>query len=176
MPPATTAQTVGPFFTLGLEWLNRANLMPADRTAPRLTVQGRVLDGEGRAVPDAVLELWQADAEGVYRASDEGFARVPTDGEGRFRFTTVTPGRVAAPDGTRQAPHIVVSLFARGLLVRLVTRMYFPGQAANAEDFALRRVDPARRATLVATAGADATQLEWSVVLQGPGETVFFDC
>jgi len=167
---------VGPFFTLGLDWLNRADLMPADRTSPRLTVVGRVTDGEGRAVPDAVLELWQADAQGVYGASDEGFARVPTDGEGRFRFTTVRPGRVAAPDGTLQAPHIVVSLFARGLLVRLVTRIYFPSDAANEEDFALRRVDPARRATLIAAAGDDPAHLEWNIVLQGPGETVFFDC
>jgi protocatechuate 3,4-dioxygenase alpha subunit len=167
---------VGPFFMLGLEWLYRADLLPSDRTSPRLTVTGRVIDGPGLPVPDAVLELWQADAHGVYGASEEGFARVPTDGEGRFRFTTVKPGRVAAPDGTLQAPHVLVSLFARGLLVRLVTRLYFPDEAANEQDFALRRVEPARRGTLIAVAGSGPADLVWNVVLQGPGETVFFDC
>lgn len=167
---------MGPFFALGLGWLGRADLLPSDLTSPRLTVTGRVTDGEGRPVPDALLELWQADAHGVYGASEEGFARVPTDGLGRFRFTTVKPGRVAAPDGTLQAPHVLVSLFARGLLVRLVTRLYFPGEAANGEDFALCRVDPARRGTLIAAAGSGPSELEWDVVLQGPGETVFFDC
>jgi protocatechuate 3,4-dioxygenase, alpha subunit len=167
---------VGPFFSIGLDWLNRCDLLPSDAASPRLAVEGRVTDGEGRAVPDAVLELWQADAQGVYGASDEGFARVPTDAEGRFRFTTVRPGRVAAPDGTLQAPHVVVAVFARGLLVRLVTRIYFPFDAANESDFALSRVDPARRATLIAAVGDDLAHLEWNVVLQGPGETVFFDC
>jgi protocatechuate 3,4-dioxygenase, alpha subunit len=166
---------VGPFFAIGLDWLGRSDLYPGAGAAGRITVEGRVLDGQGRAVPDAVLELWQADAAGAYAASDEGFARVPTDAEGRFRFTTVKPGRVPAPDRTLQAPHVVVGLFARGLMVRLVTRLYFPDEPANALDFALRRVDPARRGTLVARA-AGAARLEWDVVLQGSGETVFFEC
>jgi protocatechuate 3,4-dioxygenase, beta subunit len=162
-PPlvATTSQTVGPFFSIGLGWMKRDDLAPACVPGERVTVEGRVQDGDGKPVPDALLELWQA--------ALEGYGRVPTDEDGRFRFTTVRPP--AAPE----APHIAVSLFARGLMKRLVTRMYFPDEPASASDPVLSLVEPSRRGTLVAAKRPDGI-LQWDVVLQGPGETVFFDC
>jgi protocatechuate 3,4-dioxygenase alpha subunit len=178
---------VGPFFHVGLEWLFRADLAPEGVAGERVTVEGRVLDGDGAGVTGALLELWQANAQGKYdhpedtqdrplEAGFHGYGRVATDGEGRFAFRSVKPGAVPAPDGTQQAPHILVSVFARGLQRRLITRIYFPGEPANETDFALRRVEPARRATLVARARAgSAGLLEWNVVLQGAAETVFFD-
>jgi protocatechuate 3,4-dioxygenase, beta subunit len=183
---ATTSQTVGPFFSIGLRGLERNDLAPAGVAGERVSVEGRVLDGDGAPVPDALLELWQANTSGHYRhpedARDEpvepafhGYGRVPTNEDGRFRFTTVRPGPVPGPTKALQAPHVAVSVFARGLMKRLVTRMYFPGQPENAGDFALRLVDPRRRKTLVAERCPEGT-LEWNVVLQGPGETVFFDC
>ena len=185
--PATTSQTIGPFFAIGLGWLNRSDLAAAGASGERIAVEGRLLDGDGAPVPDALIELWQADAHGTYDHPEDGHetppdpafhgcGRVPTDQDGRFRFRTIKPGPVPAPDGTMQAPHILVSIFARGLQRRLVTRIYFPGEAANATDFALRRVEPSRRATLIARLlepGPGA--LEWNVILQGPAETVFFD-
>jgi protocatechuate 3,4-dioxygenase alpha subunit len=175
---ATTSQTVGPFFSLGMAWLVRNELAPEGLGGERVAAFGRVIDGDSRGVPDAFLELWQADAQGRYGEARgfSGFGRVATDVDGRFSFTTIKPGPVPAPDGTPQAPHIAVSLFARGLMRRLVTRLYFPGEPRNADDFVLRRIDPARRDTLIATPGTVAGSLEWNVVLQGDRETVFFDC
>src|SRR5262249_1423144 len=106
--------------------------------------------------------------------SFRGFGRVPTDERGAFRFTTVKPGRVPGPAGRRQAPHLLVTVFMRGLLRHLVTRMYFPDQPANADDLVLNLVPADRRATLIARA-AGVGVLEWDIVLQGRGETVFFD-
>ena len=152
-----------------------------------MTIAGRVVDGDGKAVPDALLEIWQADSQGRYAHPDDaqsstcdlkfrGFGRIPTDEEGKFRFTTVKPGAVAGPDGKKQAPHLAVSVFARGLLKRLVTRIYFPDEsAANGADYVLNLVEPARRGTLIAKKGASASSLEWNVVLQGESETVFFE-
>ena len=118
-------------------------------------------------MPDAVLEIWQADARGRLGAPGyRGFGRVATDAAGRFRIATVRPGSV---DG--QAPHLVVSLFARGLLRRLLTRVYLPGEGLGA-DGVLARVPAERRATLVARG---AGPLLWDIVLQGDGETVFFE-
>ena len=154
----------------------------------RVTIQGRVLDADGEPVPDALLEIWQANAEGKYAHPDDpqkksierdflGFGRIPTREDGSFRFTTIRPGRVPGPNGKMQAPHIVVSVFCRGLLIRLVTRIYFPGEASNAGDFALSQVEPGRRGTLIAKEIAGKPgELEWNVVLQGANETVFFDC
>jgi len=104
-----------------------------------------------------------------------GYGRVATDEDGRFHFVTIKPGAVPGPNGRPQAPHVAVSVFARGLLRRLVTRMYFPDEAANAEDYVMSLVDAARRRTLVAQQGDRRGQLCWNVVLQGPEETVFFD-
>jgi protocatechuate 3,4-dioxygenase, alpha subunit len=186
--PATTSQTVGPYFQIGLSPLYRAALAGPDAAGEHVTIQGRVLDGDGQPVPDAVLEIWQADANGRYaraanpdsKPSEEGFSgfgRIPTDDGGNFWFTTIKPGSVAAPDGAAQAPHIVVSVFARGLLVRLVTRIYFPEEALNQEDFVLQLVEAGRRETLMAKPIGDQKDIrEWNVILQGADETVFFDC
>lgn len=185
---ATTWQTVGPFFHIGLQWLFKDDLAGPGVAGERIVLVGRVLDADGQGVPDAMLELWQANAAGKYahpedtqeKALDKGFhgfGRVPTAEDGSFRFTTVKPGRVPGPADKLQAPHIVVSVFMRGLLKRLITRIYFPEEAANAEDYALNLVGPSRRATLVARkSGEREGVLEWNVVLQGPQETVFFDC
>jgi protocatechuate 3,4-dioxygenase, alpha subunit len=183
----TTSQTVGPFFKIGLQWLYRDNLIGEGVSGEHVTIQGRVFDGDGVPVPDAFLEIWQANAHGKYdhpedtqdkllEAGFKGYGRVPTSAEGVFRFVTIKPGPVPGPDGKEQAPHLAISVFMRGLLKRLVTRMYFPGDSHNADDPILNLVVPERRATLIAkkTAVAPGT-LEWNVVLQGPEETVFFD-
>ncbi|HEY6937804.1 MAG TPA: protocatechuate 3,4-dioxygenase subunit alpha [Terriglobales bacterium] len=185
---ATTSQTVGPFFSIGLTRLNRDNLSAPGVSGERASIEGRVLDGNGEPVPDAILEIWQANAHGKYAHPDDqqekpvepdfsGFGRIPTDADGRFRFSTIKPGQAPGPEGKLQAPHLVVSVFARGLLRRLVTRIYFPGEPANADDFALSLMPPERRATLIAHAipGREGA-LAWDIHLQGPEETVFFDC
>jgi protocatechuate 3,4-dioxygenase alpha subunit len=184
---ATTSQTVGPFFKIGFQWLYRDNLVGEDVSGERVTVQGRVFDGDGVPVPDAIVEIWQANAHGKYAHPEDkqdkplepgfrGYGRVPVSSEGLFRFATIKPGPVPGPDGNDQAPHLAVSLFMRGVLRRLVTRIYFPDEPRNATDFILNLVEPARRPTLIAkkTAGAPG-MLEWNIVLQGLDETVFFD-
>jgi protocatechuate 3,4-dioxygenase, alpha subunit len=185
---ATTSQTVGPFFAIGLNARNRTQIAAAGVSGEHITIQGQLLDGDGQPVPDAVIETWQADAHGKYAHPENGqdkpiepgffgFGRIPTDSNGRFGFSTVKPGQVSAPDGTLQAPHIVVSIFMRGLLIRLITRIYFEGDSRNENDFALKLVEPARRTTLMATPTAeDKSVLIWNVNLQGENETVFFDC
>jgi protocatechuate 3,4-dioxygenase alpha subunit len=186
-PPATTSQTVGPFFTIGLSRLNKTDLFGTCVSGEKISIGGRVFDGKGKPVPDAMLEIWQANSHGKYAHPEDdqnksiepgfqGFGRIGVDDNGGFVFTTVKPGAVPGPDGKMQAPHIAVSVFARGLLLRLVTRIYFPGEASNADDYVLNLVEPARRATLIAKKTAVAGALEWNVILQGVGETVFFDC
>lgn len=184
--PATTSQTVGPFFKIGLARLYCTDLASPQVPGERVTIAGRVLDGDGQGVPDAILEVWQANAAGKYAHPEDtqqkpvepsftGFGRVPTADDGAFRFMTIKPGRVPGPGGTLQAPHLVVSVFMRGLLRRLITRIYFAEDPMNAQDFSLSRVEPSRRATLLAKPLPTGI-LEWNVVLQGPHETVFFDC
>lgn len=185
---ATTSQTVGPYFRIGMNWLFKDDLAGPGALGERIVIVGRVLDADGQGVSDAVLELWQADAQGKYAHPEgqqeksaqpafQGFGRVPTAEDGSFRFTTIKPGAVPGPDGKLQAPHIAVSVFMRGLLRRLVTRIYFPGEPANASDFALNLVETGRRGTLIAKRSEQhAGNLEWDVVLHGPDETVFFDC
>jgi protocatechuate 3,4-dioxygenase, alpha subunit len=185
---ATTSQTVGPFFHIGLNWLCAENLAGPGVSGERVEIEGRILDADGQGVPDALLELWQANAQGKYAHPEDtqeimiepgfqGYGRIATGQGGSFRFSTIKPGRVPGPDGKMQAPHIVVSVFMRGLLRRLVTRIYFPCDEANAEDFALNLVEPLRRATLIARKLPKGERfLEWNVVLQGPEETAFFDC
>lgn len=185
---ATTSQTVGPFFSIGLTRLNRSDLAGTGVFGENVSIEGRVLDGDGQPVPDAILEIWQANAHGRYAHPEDqqekplereftGFGRIPTDANGCFRFITIKPGPVPGPQGRPQAPHIVVSVFARGLLRRLVTRIYFSEEAGNAEDFALGLVPAGRRQTLIARkiSGREGA-LAWDVHLQGPEETVFFDC
>ncbi len=184
----TASQTVGPFFHLGMTYLERGNLVPEGVAGERVAIRGKVLDGEGKAVPDAMVEIWQADSAGRYPGEISpqnspaprflGFGRIETDENGDFSFTTIKPGRVPSPDGSLQAPHIVVTLFSRGLLKPLLTRVYFPDEPSNAEDAVLKRVPAERRATLMATrSGERGAQngLEWKIVMQGDGETVFFD-
>lgn len=185
---ATTWQTVGPFFKIGLAWLYQGDVAGPGASGDRVTIEGRILDGDGQPVPDGVIEIWQANSHGKYAHPEDtqdkplepgfkGYGRIPTDDHGCFRFTTIKPGRVPGPNGHQQAPHLAVSVFTRGLLRRLITRMYFPDEPGNTEDFALHLVEPDRRHTLIAkkVANRPAT-LEWTIILQGTNETVFFDC
>jgi protocatechuate 3,4-dioxygenase, alpha subunit len=184
---STPSQTVGPFFSIGLASLNRADIAQGS-TGERIAIQGRVLDGDAQPVPDAVLEIWQADAVGRYDHPEQtgapndatpffGFGRVPTDENGQFSFTTIKPGPVHGPDGKPQAPHLLISVFMRGLLKQLVTRLYFPEETLNTSDPVLQIVSESRRETLIARqAGPKENTLEWNVCLQGANETVFFDC
>jgi len=185
---ATTSQTVGPFFSIGLTRLQKVDLASPEVAGERVTITGRVLDGDGQPVPDAILEIWQANSHGKYVHPEDdqkkppepgfqGYGRIPVDDHGRFVFTTIKPGPVPGPNGRPQAPHIAVSVFMRGLLRRLITRIYFPDEAANAGDFVLNVVEPGRRATLIAKKNLNEIgALEWNVILQGANETVFFDC
>jgi protocatechuate 3,4-dioxygenase alpha subunit len=185
---ATTSQTVGPFFTIGLTRMNRSELAGPGVSGERVTIEGHAVDGDGVPIPDAVIEIWQANSFGKYAHPEDlqdkplevgflGYGRVPTDDAGRFSFTTIKPGAVPGPDGKMQAPHLAVSVFMRGLLKRLVTRIYFPDEPGNAGDFVLNLVAASRRGTLIAReVPGKAGVLEWNVVMQGEGETVFFDC
>lgn len=177
MPPvATASQTVGPYFHLATDRFSIADLA-GDSPGEKVTITGRVLDGDDKPVNDALLEIWQAGPGGKFGESGfRGFGRVATDDQGVFRFVTVKPGRVDGPNGTSQAPHLAIAIFMRGLLRHLVTRIYFPGDAANEQDPVLGLVPAERRATLIAAKSAQPGTLEWNVRLQGEGETVFFDC
>ncbi len=177
---ATPSQTVGPFFHIGLDRIAVNDLTASLATAERIHISGQVLDGDGKPVIDALIEVWQADAHGAYASPQspfKGYGRIATDAHGAFSFTTIKPGRVAGSRATLQAPHIAVNIFMRGLLKHLVTRIYFPGEPSNAEDAILQSVATARRDTLIAraTAGKRDT-LTWNIMLQGEHETVFFDC
>jgi protocatechuate 3,4-dioxygenase, alpha subunit len=182
---ASASQTVGPYLHIGLTWLNTDRIAGTGLKGERVTIHGRLLDGDGVGVGDGLVEIWQANAAGKYAHPDDrqkkplqkgfrGFGRIPTDARGHFRFSTVRPGRVPGPAGKLQAPHLSVTVFMRGLLKQLSTRIYFPGDPANAQDPVLKRVPAARRATLVAKRKARG-MLEWNIVLQGKDETVFFD-
>jgi protocatechuate 3,4-dioxygenase alpha subunit len=182
----TASQTIGPYLHIGFGWLTVDRVAAQCCEGQHLKIGGRVLDGDGRPVTDALVETWQANAHGRYAHPADtrdvaltpgfrGFGRVSTDPEGRFCFFTVKPGPVPAPQGGQQAPHLVVSVFMRGLLKRLVTRVYFPDEPGNALDQVLRLVPVERRRTLVARPMA-SDELEWDIVLQGEDETVFFDC
>jgi protocatechuate 3,4-dioxygenase, alpha subunit len=181
----TASQTVGPYLHIGLAWLVTDNLVGPGVSGDPVTIGGRITDADGRPVDDALVEIWQANAHGRYDHPADtrelprepgftGFGRVPTDAAGAFRFTTLKPGPVPAPAGGLQAPHVNVTLFMRGMLKQLKTRIYFPGERANESDPVLARVPAARRDTLIAAVSGDRV-LEWNVVLQGPAETVFFD-
>jgi protocatechuate 3,4-dioxygenase, alpha subunit len=161
--PPTPSQTAGPFFSFGL-CISPQNEVVAGGD---VHITGQVLDGNGEPVADAMVEIWQADPDGEYRP-DFGWARCGSDGEGRFSFTTLKPGRVAG-----QAPHLTMLVFARGLLKPVLTRMYFPDEAdANDGDPVLSAVPAEDRATLVAAPDGDG--LRFDVRLQGDGQTAFF--
>jgi protocatechuate 3,4-dioxygenase alpha subunit len=176
---ATPSQTVGPFFRPGLEWGDGPYVVPPGWPGG-LWIRGRVLDGEGHTVPDALVETWQADPWGCFALGHEpragvqgfrGFGRSSTDEEGVYGVFTVKPGRHG--DG-RQAPHVNVSVLARGLLHRAVTRIYFVDEArANEDDPVLASLpDPSRRSTLVAAIDGDGYRFD--IRLQGEHETIFF--
>lgn len=178
----TPAQTVGPYLSIGMSWSDGPNVVePGSRGAIR--IGGRLLDGHGDPVPDGLIETWQADPDGRFDHPDDrrgsipgfrAFGRCLTGPGGEWRIVTRKPGPLPTPGGETEAPHVDVSVFARGLLHRLVTRIYFPDEtAANAADPVLRSlVDDAARATLVAAAVEGGYRLD--IRLQGPDETVFF--
>jgi len=187
----TPSQTVGPFLAIGLPWPDGPFVVPPG-TPGVIVISGQVLDGNGAPVPDALVETWQADPDSRFDHPDDprgaaapavagfrGFGRSATDPDGNYQISTVRPGSLPSPDGGIEAPHLNVSVFARGLLDRVVTRIYFPDDAeANAADPVLAAIDdPARRATLIAVAVPDRPENEFrfDIWLQGERETVFFD-
>lgn len=161
-PRATPSQTVGPFFGVGLPFAGGAE--PADQeTVGSMRIEGQLLDGHGEPVADGLIELWEG----------QQFARCRTDAEGAFYFTVRRPDARVGPDGP-EAPHFELFVFARGLLRQLWTRLYLPDeQERNAQDPVLARVEPGRRATLIAS--RDGAVLRFEVKLQGADETVFFE-
>jgi len=167
----TPAQTVGPFLSLGLATADGPYVVAPD--APDgFWIRGQVRDGAGAVLTDALVETWQAGPDGRFGAAFRGFGRCPTDDDGRYAIRTRKPGPVPAPGGRPQAPHLDVSVFARGLLHRVVTRIYFPDEAGNDADPVLSSVPADRRHTLVATAAGDGYRFD--IHLQGDDETVFF--
>lgn len=195
----TPSQTVGPWFAYGLtpEAYGREGLATGVIAGPeiagqRMTLSGRVLDASGHPLPDAMLEIWQANAGGRYahpadsrtsvplQAGFTGFGRVSTNPEGRYHFSTIKPGRVPAGGAARgnvlQAPHLNLIVFARGLLSHLYTRVYFSDEGpANAEDPVLGLIEPSRRPTLVAQRTPTGDGYTLDINLQGENETVFFE-
>src|SRR5215472_5736843 len=187
--PITPSQTIGPFLAIGLPWPDGPFVVP-EGTAGAITISGRVTDGADQPLTDALVETWQADPDGRFdHAGDprgavapatpgfRGFGRSATDADGRYRIVTVRPGPLPTPDGGTEAPHIDVSVFARGLLDRVVTRIYLSDEAAaNAADPVLSAVEPARRDTLIARqADGRPGEFGFDIHLQGDRETVFFD-
>jgi protocatechuate 3,4-dioxygenase alpha subunit len=182
----TPSQTVGPFLSIGLTWDDGPDVV-APGSPGAVQIVGYLYDGNGAGVPDGLIETWQADSDGHFAHPDDprdsrastpagfrGFGRSATDADGRWHITTVKPGPLPAPDGAVEAPHLDVSVFARGLLDRVVTRIYFPDEnAANSSDPVLSGIEPARRASLIANPAGD--MLQFDIHLQGPDETVFFD-
>jgi protocatechuate 3,4-dioxygenase alpha subunit len=170
----TPSQTAGPYLSIGL----RRDLVPSalveSATPGAIRVRGRLLDGAGDGVVDGMIEIWQASGAGAYGSDDfAGFGRAGTGEGGWFEFVTVKPGRVPWPAGGLQAPHIAVGIFARGLLKRVVTRLYFPDEVeANDADPVLSGLPPGRRESLIAIAEDGA--LRFDIRLQGPQETTFF--
>jgi protocatechuate 3,4-dioxygenase, alpha subunit len=186
-PEPTPSQTVGPFFHYALVDSNLSELVSADHP-DAVRIGGTVFDGAGDPVPDAMVEIWQANHAGRYNDPKDdredlpldpetfsGFGRSETDAGGKFSFVTIKPGPVPGPDGSLQAPHVMVSVFARGLLKRLVTRIYFPDEGkANASDPVLSSIeDPEFRSTLVAQGEGGA--LRFDIHLQGENQTAFFE-
>ena len=183
----TPSQTVGPFFHDGL-FSGEENILVNDQTrGQRIYIKGRVLDGDGNPVPDAMVEIWQADAQGIYNHPADpkcqeadihfrGFGRSDTVADGQFLFKTIKPGSVAWEGKQMQAPHVNVRVFARGMLTHAVTRLYFSDESANETDPVLNLIDTERRSTLIASLeeSEDLPTYCFNIVLQGDHETVFF--
>lgn len=198
MAKQTASQTVGPYFAYCLTEAERysghsvaSNRLVADATlGSRIQIEGRVFDGAGKPVPDAMIEIWQANAAGRYAHPEDtrghapldhsfqGFGRAGTDAAGGYFFDTIKPGAVPGTAGSPQAPHVNVVVFARGMLVHAYTRLYFSDeQSANAADLLLNSVPESRRRTLVAKRHESDGRIAYlfDIRLQGDGETVFFD-
>jgi len=188
-PEPTPSQTIGPFFHDALLDKDRSELVPPEHPSA-VRIKGALYDGAGEVVPDAMVEIWQTNPTGRYDdpEADEngdprengfpGFGRCGTDEEGRYTFVTLKPGSVPGPDGAteQEAPHVMVSVFARGLLKRLVTRIHFPDEEeANAKDPVLSSIeDPELRETLIAIDEGDGAY-RFDIHLQGENQTVFFE-
>jgi protocatechuate 3,4-dioxygenase, alpha subunit len=162
----TPSQTVGPYLSIGLPWPDGPEVVP-EGTPGRIRIYGTVYDGAGDPIPDALIETWQADQNGAFETDFRGFGRCPTDDDGRYEIFTVKPGAL----GDGQAKHIDVNVFARGMLNRCVTRIYFADED-NAGDPVLESVPKERRDTLLARPTEDGYRFD--VRVQGEGETVFF--
>jgi protocatechuate 3,4-dioxygenase alpha subunit len=162
----TPSQTVGPYLSIGLPWPDGPKVVP-EGTEGRIRLYGKVYDGDGEVIPDALIETWQADADGKFGTGFRGFGRCPTNDHGDWEIFTVKPGRI----GDGQAPHIDVNVFARGMLNRCVTRIYFADED-NSSDPVLETVPEARRSTLLVEPGGDGYRFD--VRVQGEGETAFF--
>ena len=203
MSDITPSQTVGPFFAYGLAPNGRCqwdpngsyswketigdNLITPDTSGQKIRIEGRITDGDGAPINDAMLEIWQADAQGRYahprddrarpNAKFKGFGRSATDKDGNYSFDTVKPGAVVGPGGQPQAPHIVFCIFSRGMLRQIYTRLYFSDEAANAGDPILTLVPADRRGTLVAhkSMRGELPIYRFDIRVQGENETVFFD-
>ena len=190
----TPSQTVGPFFHFSLTPTDQGfrgiaddNLVTPDAVGAPIRIAGRLIDGAGNPVPDAMIEIWQADAQGRYahargekprpNAKFTGFGRSATDKDGVFSFDTIKPGSVPGPEGKPQAPHIVVCIFSRGMLRQIYTRLYFSDEAANGADPILMLVPADRRGTLIAhkQPGSGPAVYRFDIRVQGDNETVFFD-
>lgn len=180
----TGSQTLGPFFNSALMRDGENDLTRLRKKGPQaegvvVEIQGQLRDCDGAPCPSALVEIWQADAAGRYGAESDanfsGFGRFLTDGEGRYSFTTIVPGAVPGKGNTWQAPHISMSVYASGLLKRVATRIYFPDETTNDDDPVLSGIaDETVRSTLVARRIAEGS-FEFDVVLQGEGETAFFE-
>jgi len=185
MPGITPSQTVGPYFAIMTRGRSECRQVSDATAGTRIVLEGQVLDGGGNVIPDALVETWQADAGGRYRHPEDsdagaadpafnGYGWSHTRADGGFRFETIKPGRVPAPDGGDQAPHVLVSVMARGILTRFITRIYFDDEPANAQDPILALVPADRRHTLIARRTGEGRYV-FNLVMQGAGETVFFD-
>jgi protocatechuate 3,4-dioxygenase, alpha subunit len=191
MSGLTPSQTVGPYFAYGLTpngsyaWNDAFtnNLLTPDVSGDRIRIEGFVYDGDGANVPDAMLEIWQADAQGRFsdpqdsralpNSSFKGFGRCGTGANG-FSFDTIKPGAVPGLNGKPQAPHIVLAVFGRGMTMQSMTRIYFDDEPANASDEVMALVPADRRATLLAKKTAPGVY-RFDIRLQGDNETVFFE-
>lgn len=188
----TPSQTVGPYLAIGLDWGEDGRYVVPGGTPGAFWIRGQVLDGNGKPLPDAMIETWQVDPEGCFAGNDDprgpkpsrlpgfrGLGRSVTHEESnQYRIHTVRPSSLPAadldePDGPREAPHLDISVFARGMLHRTVTRLYFPDEPLNDTDPVLTSVPEARRHTLIAA--SDDAGYRFDVRLQGEGETVFFE-
>jgi protocatechuate 3,4-dioxygenase alpha subunit len=204
MSEITPSQTVGPYFAYGLaphsrcdwspdrkayDWKETvgANLVTPDATGEKIRIEGRVTDGDGAPINDAMIEIWQADAQGRYASPRDGrarpntqfkgFGRSATDKDGVYSFDTIKPGAVPGPNGKTQAPHIVFCIYSRGMLRQVYTRLYFADDAANTGDPILALVPEDRRGTLLAYKQAKGGQpvYRFDIRVQGENETVFFE-